>query len=78
MYMIDGGEVDDKIVAVLPGTPLGEVNSIAELDAMFAGSSDILATWFGNYKGPGEIVITGFGGPEEAMDILNAGLDAYE
>jgi inorganic pyrophosphatase len=79
MRMIDGGEVDDKIIAVLPGTPLGDVNSISELDAAFPGSSSILATWFGNYKGPGgEIEINGFGGPEEAWEVLDAGLAGYQ
>jgi len=78
MYMIDGGEVDDKLVAVVPETPLGQVASIAELEAMFAGSTDILATWFESYKGPGEIEITGFGGPDEAKEVLNAALAAYE
>jgi inorganic pyrophosphatase len=78
MHMLDGGEPDDKIIAVLPGTPLGAVSSIAALDASFAGSSEILATWFANYKGPGEIEVTGFGGPAEALDVLNAALAAYE
>ncbi len=78
MHMLDGGEADDKLIAVLPGTPLADVNSIAELEAAFAGSSDILATWFGNYKGPGEIEVTGFGGPEDAQQILDAALAAYQ
>ncbi len=78
MHMIDGGEQDDKIIAVLPNTPLAGVNSIAELDANFNGISTILATWFGNYKGPGEIEVTGFGGPDDAMDVLNAAFAAYQ
>jgi len=77
MHMIDGGDPDDKIIAVIPGTSLGGVNSIAELDANFPGVTGILATWFSSYKGPGEIEVTGFGGPEDATVVLNAGFAAY-
>jgi inorganic pyrophosphatase len=78
MHMIDGGDLDDKIIAVLPNTPLANVNSIAELDANFGGISNILKTWFESYKGPGEIEVTSFGGPDDAMAVINAGFAAYQ
>jgi inorganic pyrophosphatase len=77
MHMLDGGETDDKLIAVVPGTPAGDFNSLEELEAAWAGSETIIKTWFEGYKGPGEIEVTGFGGPDDAKAVLAAGLAAY-
>jgi len=78
LYLLDGGERDEKIIAVLPETVLYEVNSMAELDAKYPGVSSIIETWFANYKGPGEIVSLGFGGPEAAWVAINQAMAAYQ
>jgi len=78
MHMLDGGDVDDKLIAVIPGTPAGDFNSLAALEAAWGGSESILKTWFEGYKGPGEIQVTSFGGPEDAMTVLADALAAYE
>jgi inorganic pyrophosphatase len=57
MRMIDGGALDDKLVAVVQGSPFDGL-TLAELEAN--GVTAILATWFRSYKGPGEIDVTGF------------------
>jgi inorganic pyrophosphatase len=78
MHMLDGGEADDKLIAVIPGTPAGDFNTIEDLEQAWAGSKAILKTWFEGYKGPDEIQVTSFGGRDDALTVLNAGLAAYE
>lgn len=65
--VLDGGEQDDKLIAVMDGTPLGDVRSLAELDANYVGVTDIVRTWFTNYKGPGEMEFVGWGDATEAQ-----------
>ncbi len=57
MRMNDGGDLDDKLVAVVPGTTFDGM-ALADLEA--AGVTAILKTWFESYKGPGEIQVLGF------------------
>jgi inorganic pyrophosphatase len=58
MRMIDGGDLDDKLVAVVPGSPFDDALGLAGLEAK--GVTTILKTWFESYKGPNEIQVTGF------------------
>lgn len=77
-HLIDGGDVDDKLIAVVPGEPMGEVASMAELNANYPGVSSIFEIWFTNYKGPdGGLQSGGFGEVDEAFDVLNAAVAAY-
>lgn len=78
LNLLDGGEQDDKILAVLEGTPLAEVATVKELDAKFPGVSTIVSTWFVSYKGPGELESEGFDGPEKAMQIVTTAMGAYK
>jgi inorganic pyrophosphatase len=57
MRMIDGGDLDDKLVAVVQGSPF---DGLTLKDLQDNGVAAILATWFASYKGPGEIEVTGF------------------
>ncbi len=59
MRMIDGGDLDDKLLAVVPGSPFDGM-SLADLEGN--GVTAILKVWFESYKGPGEIQVTGFEG----------------
>lgn len=74
----DEGEQDDKLVAALVDTPLYEANSIKELDEKFPGVTTIIEIWFVNYKGSGEIESRGYGEKEEAQQILEASIKAFE
>ncbi len=78
LKMLDGGEVDDKLLAVQEGTPLARAADLASLDEQFPGVTAIIEAWFTNYKGPGEIESLGFGSIEEAERILDAGIEAHE
>ncbi len=75
--MIDRGDIDDKLIAVMKDTPLYSVNSMAELDQKFPGVTTILQTWFTNYKGQGKVQVLGFREQEEAQQILEAAINAY-
>jgi inorganic pyrophosphatase len=77
LELLDRGEQDDKLIAVLPEGPLGNVSDLAELDANFAGISEILRLWFSNYKGPGKMSAKGFGDRAKALKILEAAIAAY-
>ena len=78
LKLIDGGETDDKLLAVAEGSPLYGVDSLEELNGSFGGVTAILETWFTHYKGPGEIESRGFGEAAEARRILDAAIAAYE
>ncbi len=66
----DGGERDDKILAVFPSGPLSDVSDLPELDARYPGVLPIVETWFTHYKGPGRIASGGFGDAAEAMAVV--------
>ncbi len=78
LELLDGGERDDKLVAVLPGTPLADVDDLAGLDERHPGVTRILEVWFTSYKGPGKLESRGFAGRERAEEILRAAARAYE
>lgn len=83
LELLDGGEQDDKLLGVVQGSPLGEVGSLAELDAEFPGVSSIVRTWFENYKGLDDagqprMVAQGFGDAPRAEAILTAAMAAYD
>jgi inorganic pyrophosphatase len=51
LKMLDGGEQDDKLIAVLAkNSPFSHIKSMAQLDTEFAGVSQIINLWFANYK----------------------------
>jgi inorganic pyrophosphatase len=78
MRCLDSGEVDDKLIAVLPGTGLYDCNSLAELQAKYPGVLDILQTYYDNYKGPGKMVVLGFDDVDVAWQILSDAMAAYQ
>ena len=78
LHLLDGGEQDDKLLAVLSGTALGEVEDLQGLRARFPGVTDIVETFFSHYKGPGELETLGFGNAQEANAILETAVRAFE
>jgi inorganic pyrophosphatase len=77
IHLIDGGEKDDKLIAVPKGSPLARATTLAQLDELFPGITAILATWFENYKGKDALQCQGFGGPEEADALLTAAVESF-
>jgi inorganic pyrophosphatase len=78
LELLDGGEQDDKLLAVQEGTALAAARSLAELDAKFHGVTTIVETWFTSYKGPGELESRGFGDVADANAILETAIAAWE
>ncbi|MBI1388630.1 MAG: inorganic diphosphatase [bacterium] len=77
LKMQDDGEQDDKIIAVLDESPLGEVRTIGELEEKYPGAVDIVKTFFLNYKAPSDKVIEGVGDEQEAFQLLSDTHQAY-
>lgn len=75
----DSGEIDDKIIAIVPGSdsPFDHVHSIDELSDQFAGITTILESWFANYKGPDKMKFHGFKGPRAAQELIDTSLQAF-
>lgn len=70
LRLLDGGERDDKVIAVGESGPLSDVRDLATLDAHYCGARTIIETWFTNYKGPGGMTSNGFGDAEEALAVI--------
>jgi inorganic pyrophosphatase len=76
MKFLDKGEQDDKFLAVMQDTPLGEMRSLKELNESFPGVAEIVHLWFTSYKGPGKMEFQGWGDIDTAEEILQRGIDA--
>ena len=70
LRLLDGGERDDKILAVREEGPLSDVRNLSMLDSRYAGARTIIETWFTSYKGPGKMTSDGFGEAEEALAVI--------
>ena len=75
--MLDGGEQDDKLIAVMLDSHFGGIRSLEELESRYKGVTRILDLWFSNYKGPEVMQSGGAAGAGEAETVLQAAIDAY-
>lgn len=78
LRLLDNGEQDDKLIAVLSNSPLADVDSIASLNRDFVGISQIVETWFANYKGPGKMKTLGYAESSEALQILKLSVEEFK
>lgn len=78
LKLLDGGEQDDKLIAVIPGSAFGGVDSFGDLQRHYKGVAKIIETWFANYKGRGKLKSKGFGDASEANTILDAAIESFE
>ncbi|MGD8327914.1 MAG: inorganic diphosphatase [Acidobacteriota bacterium] len=74
---VDTGERDDKLIAVLPDSPLAVAADLDDLEAKFPGVLLIVRTWLTNYKEPGMVVVEGVENGAAARRILDSAADAY-
>ncbi len=74
--LLDRGEQDDKILAVMEGSPLESVSDVQSLDREFPGVRTILKTWFSNYVGK-DMVMLGVGSRATARGKIEDGRAAY-
>jgi inorganic pyrophosphatase len=70
IHLVDGGETDDKVLAVQESGPLGKIDSLGDLEREKLGVTEILKTWFENYKGKGKLTCSGFGSRGDALELL--------
>jgi inorganic pyrophosphatase len=77
LRLLDGGEFDDKLIAVAEDSPFASVRDLPDLERQFPGVTQILETWFAHYKGVGEIETRGFDGASEANAILSLAEELY-
>lgn len=77
LLMLDRNEQDDKLIAVMEGSPLFGINSLEELNENYKGITEILQLWFGNYKGGNIVQIKGFGDKVQAITILEAAIEGF-
>ena len=78
LFLEDGGEQDDKLIAVSKDSPLYPVNDLNELEQDYNGITEILQLWFTNYKGPEVMISKGYGDREVALEILANAILEYQ
>ena len=72
------GNEDDKLLAILPGSPLYDnVNSLKYLNEKYPEVSTIVSTWFNNYKGPGTMFFQSYGDVADAKAVLDEAITTY-
>ncbi len=77
LRMKDGGEQDDKLIAVALRGPFAQVTSLKQLRSSYPVALDIVAQWFGAYKGPDVMQVGDFADEGEARRILDAAIAAF-
>ncbi len=77
LRMKDGGETDDKLIAVLPDSPFAAARSVRDMQSQFPGALDIVSLWFASYKGPGIVSVDDYGERDDALRILNTAIEAF-
>ncbi|MDX1673272.1 MAG: inorganic diphosphatase [Longimicrobiales bacterium] len=78
LRLLDGGERDDKIIAVPATGPFEGVHSMEQLEGRYPGVLEILETWFTRYKGAGAIVSEGFADRAEALRMIEGAAAAFD
>ncbi|WP_107851486.1 inorganic diphosphatase [Oceanimonas marisflavi] len=80
LKMLDDGEQDDKLIAVLAkDSPFAHIETMAQLDKEYPGASQIIDLWFANYKGPdGGMEGLGFEDAASARRVLSSAAAHFE
>ncbi len=78
LKLLDGGEQDDKLIAVVVDSPFDFLNSMEELNKHYTGITTIIETWFSNYKGKGKLKSLGFENKEAAMKVVEYSIQEYQ
>jgi Inorganic pyrophosphatase len=79
LKMLDDGEIDDKLIAVMVNNSIfSSVNSFNELKKSYQGITEILEMWFTNYKGSNKVIVNGFEDEKKALEIFKSACDQYK
>jgi inorganic pyrophosphatase len=71
LRLLDKGQQDDKIITISQNSPLYFIENISQLNKKFPGVTQIIQTWFKNYKGNKKIKIQRFSGKKKADSIID-------
>jgi len=64
------GEIDTKIVALIPGGPFDGITELSELLFKHPGAVEIIRYWFEGYKGSGAFTFKGYMTRAEAIAFI--------
>lgn len=78
LQLKDQGEQDDKLIAISKRSTLIEINSIQELKNNYPGITEIIETWFTNYKGKGKMISAGYKNKKVAQEIYSIAKKSFE
>ena len=78
LKIVDQLERDDKILAVMPDTPLAGVADVAELEARHPGIGAILSSWFENSRPGGFVQVQGYGSRAAARKLIAECVEEFE
>lgn len=79
MKFVDGGEVDDKIIAVINDDKrVSEIKSIADLGGHFEKETTYYWEHYKDLKKPGTGKVEGFFGVEEAVKVVKSCAERYD
>ena len=78
LHLLDGGEQDDKLIAVSSDSPFYTINNIDNLNNDYKGITTIIEIWFTNYKGYNKIESKGFGSKEIAFKLLLEAIEEFK
>jgi len=80
LRLLDGGEIDDKVLAVAADAPLDSrwCGSVDDLREHYPGILDIVEIWFSSYKGPGEMESLGYADTDAAWEMIEAAAATFE
>lgn len=78
LKLLDRGDQDDKLIAVMEDSPFYEVNNLTELDSIFNGSTTIIETFFANYKGVGKMKPLGWANEKETKIVLDFSIEEFK
>lgn len=80
LRLLDGGEIDDKVLAVAADAPFEPAKSatIEDLRENYPGVLDIVEIWFTYYKGPGEMESLGYANAGAAWEMIYAAMLTFD
>ncbi len=69
LHLLDGGETDDKLIAISPEWA-EDITTLQQLKTAYPGLTNILITWWSNYKGKGIMEYLGMDDERVALRVL--------
>jgi len=78
LRLLDGGEQDDKLIAVPMTGVFSEISDLTELKDKYSGVAEIIEIWYTNYKSAGIMQTEGYANRDSALIVLQYAVDSYQ